>query len=255
MVMSPAPPGGEGGHAHGDDGRADVRRGRAIEGFISPPLPYEVKAAGHCLLAMLMFHLCYSGIRVPITTLPSASGVVDLLTWRCGDPASRCRWWGCWPAACCRRCSMLAAAGYAEPSWTSRSRLLPLGDVPAGDLGDAAGSHSHDAFLGEVLFTDRPRAGKIARDYWRSLPQWILYQACCGADAAAGGDLFVLANWPYLSEVILLSGTRLAAPPRADDDLPPHATLHGGYVGDLLARWLGDGRGGLLSARGGLFWA
>lgn len=96
--------------------------------------------------------------------------------------------------------------------------------------------------LGEALFTNRPRPGKIARDFLRSLPQLILYQVVIrGLMLPLVITWFVLfANWPYLSEVILLERNPLWRRRRGQMTTYRRTqALHGGFAGDLFARWLG----------------
>lgn len=52
-------------------------------------------------------------------------------------------------------------------------------------------------FLGQALFTDRPRAWLVAGDFVRRLPQLILLQGMLR-------PFFPLVGWSYLNEVILL---------------------------------------------------
>lgn len=108
-------------------------------------------------------------------------------------------------------------------------------------------------YLGQVLFDERPRFGGIARHFWESLPQLLLYQ---------GLFRFLFIGRPYLNEVILLERNPMRAvrstafrrkePPgtirqegrgttNGKSTLGRSRTLHRGLSGDLMARALGSG--------------
>ncbi len=137
-------------------------------------------------------------------------------------------------------------------------------------------------YLGEALFTERPRPGEIARKLWRSLPQLLFFQlflrsllvplAFCWLLLSGSYEPFVgvvsffvlmvwslfhLA-WPYLGEVVLLERNPMRR--RTPEQMTTNRRrrlLHSGYTGELFARWMGAlGVGALLAASFWLtFWA
>lgn len=127
-------------------------------------------------------------------------------------------------------------------------------------------------YLGEALFTERPRPGEIARRLWRSLPQLVFFQLLLRSlliplvfswllisssfEVFAGVASFFLlivwslyfVAWPYLGEVILLERNpmRRKTPGQMTTNRR-RRLLHGGYSGELFTRWMGAlGIGALL---------
>ena len=127
-------------------------------------------------------------------------------------------------------------------------------------------------YLGEALFTDRPRPGEIARKFLRSLPQLLFFQlflrsllvplAFSWLLLSSSWEVFVgvasffllilwsafFAAWPYLGEVILLERNPLRRQqPGQMTTNRRRRLLHGGYAGELFTRWMGAlGIGSLL---------
>ena len=98
-------------------------------------------------------------------------------------------------------------------------------------------------YLGQALFTSRPRPGEVARGTLGSLPQIVLYQVI-----ARGLMIpwvitwfFPFVAWPYLNEVILLERNPLwRARPGQVTTYRRTLALHGSNVPDLLLRWVGS---------------
>ena len=142
-------------------------------------------------------------------------------------------------------------AGYAEvdpdigfpPAYVWYMLLLVILEIP---LATAAVT----LYLGQALFTDRPRPREIARSFVGSLPQMLLYQVILRAAMVplVFTWFFPFAAWPYLSEVILLERNPLRhSRPGEMTTYRRTRALHGGYVAELFARWLGSmGIGALL---------
>lgn len=85
-------------------------------------------------------------------------------------------------------------------------------------------------YLGHAVFTERPRAGQIAREWFESLPQLLLYQGLLR-------PLFVLFR-PFLSEVILLERNPLRARDGSGRSTGQRSrSLHRGN-GDAFGRWV-----------------
>jgi len=127
-------------------------------------------------------------------------------------------------------------------------------------------------YLGEALFTQRPRPGEIARRLWRSLPQLVFFQLFLRSlliplvfswllisssfELFAGVASFFLlivwsiyfVAWPYLGEVILLERNPMRRnTPGQMTTNRRRRLLHGGYSGELFTRWMGAlGIGALL---------
>lgn len=98
-------------------------------------------------------------------------------------------------------------------------------------------------FLGQALFTPKPQAGQVARDFFRSLPQMLLYQVFLrGLMIPLVFTWFVpYAIWPYLGEVILLDRNPLRARTRGGmTTWRRNRSIHSGFSGDLFSRWLGS---------------
>lgn len=108
-------------------------------------------------------------------------------------------------------------------------------------------------FLGQALFAERPRSGRVVRDLLGSLPQMVWYQLVVRAVFMPLPFTWFLpfAVWPYLSEVILLERNpwhSRSKPRRSGRQCTRARTmaLHGGYVGDLFVRWIASVGAGLL---------
>lgn len=105
-------------------------------------------------------------------------------------------------------------------------------------------------YLGQALFEDWPQPGEIARRLLRSLPQMVWYQLILRGLMLPWVItwLFLFAQWPHLSEVILLERNPMRR--RRPDQMTTgrrRGLLHGGYAGELFARWMGAlGVGSLL---------
>jgi len=97
-------------------------------------------------------------------------------------------------------------------------------------------------YLGRVMFHARPTVRQLWSEFFRSLPQLLLYQVVLrGLLVPLGVTWFVLFGvWPYLNEVILLERNPLQARRRGQVSTWQRCLrLHQGYTGDLFARWLG----------------
>jgi len=94
-------------------------------------------------------------------------------------------------------------------------------------------------YLGQALFTPRPRRRVIAKEFRESLIQLLVYQVLL--------RMVFLAR-PYLSEVILLDRNPMRpTAANANTTLTRSRMLHRGEGGDLFAHWLGAiSLGGLL---------
>lgn len=96
-------------------------------------------------------------------------------------------------------------------------------------------------FLGQALFVERPRAGTIAVDGLKSLPQLIFLQVIGRALVSVFCLTAVLPYimWPYLSEVVLLERNPLFGRKRqVPTTLSRSGHLHSRNVGELTGRWL-----------------
>lgn len=96
-------------------------------------------------------------------------------------------------------------------------------------------------YLGESVFTERPRAGNIARLFVRSLPQLFIFQVVLrGIMMPLVFTWFVpFAVWPYLNEIILLERNPFwRHRPGQMTTFRRRKALHDGSVGDLFGRWL-----------------
>lgn len=127
-------------------------------------------------------------------------------------------------------------------------------------------------YLGEAMFTERPRPGEIARKLWRSLPQLVFFQlilrsllvpllfswllASASFESYMGVSAFFLlivwslffVAWPCLGEVILLERNPMRRKYAGQMTTNRRRRLlHGGYAGELFTRWMGAlGVGSLL---------
>lgn len=133
-------------------------------------------------------------------------------------------------------------------------------------------------YLGEALFTERPRPSEIVGKFWRSLPQllffqlflrsllilalfsWLLLSASLAVFVGVSAFFLLIAwsvffvAWPYLGEVILLERNpmRRKTPGQMTTNRR-RRLLHAGYAGELFTRWMGAlGIGSLLFVS---FWA
>jgi hypothetical protein len=96
-------------------------------------------------------------------------------------------------------------------------------------------------FLGHALFMKKPRAERIAKEFFRSLPQMLFFQVLLRIPL-----LYMFITWillfgatPYMSEVILLERNPLFR--RRQGQMTTFrriAALHNGVMGDLFPRWL-----------------
>lgn len=100
-------------------------------------------------------------------------------------------------------------------------------------------------YLGQVTFSGAGNAGRIAKDYFLSLPQMLLTQGFVRGLAALPLITLLLPylSWPYLSELILLERNPLFAG-KAKNGVKRLTTrkrsknLHRNNGGDLFVRWL-----------------
>lgn len=98
-------------------------------------------------------------------------------------------------------------------------------------------------YLGQAMFVERPRLGRVAMDLLRSLAQLCWYQLLI-----RGGLVWLFLTWPlllfvwpYLNEVILLERNPWRKRHAADiSTFSRSGAMHAGLTGDLLARWLGS---------------
>lgn len=85
-------------------------------------------------------------------------------------------------------------------------------------------------YLGAAVFQEHPRPGRIARDFFASLPQLIVFKVLLGW-------LYAMFCWHYLSHVILLERTPMAADdPRARTTVRRGSDLHRNEWGELFGR-------------------
>jgi hypothetical protein len=107
-------------------------------------------------------------------------------------------------------------------------------------------------FLGHSLFMEKPAAGQLAREFFLSLPQMILFQVILRFVLLWGFITWLLlfGAWPYMSEVILLERNPLFR--RRTGQMTTFRrirALHDGVMGDLFPRWIGSvACGGVLFA-------
>ncbi len=97
---------------------------------------------------------------------------------------------------------------------------LPLATAPA------------TLYLGQVMFTERAALRQLVGDFFRSLPQMLLYQVLLRP--------VMFAFRPYASEVILLERNPLRAQRRGQMTTWQRChRLHQSHMGGLFARWVG----------------
>jgi hypothetical protein len=111
-------------------------------------------------------------------------------------------------------------------------------------------------YLGEALFHDSISPKGIIRDFFRALPQMLLFQVLLRwlLVICVVPWLFLFGVWPYLSEVILLERNPFFRRRRgAMTTWRRLQVLHQGASGDLFARWAGSlATGGILFVSLGL---
>ena len=108
-------------------------------------------------------------------------------------------------------------------------------------------------YLGQALFSDRPRFRDLMRGWWSLLPQIVWYQVVFRSFVAAAllspalvlvslpACIFLFSWRPYLGEVILLERNPMFA--RRSGRMTTRRrsrAFHGGRAGDLFVRWLGS---------------
>jgi hypothetical protein len=87
-------------------------------------------------------------------------------------------------------------------------------------------------YLGQAVFTERPSARQIAREFFGSLGQLVVFQVLFRP--------FFL-HWPYLNEVILLERNPMqAAGPNRRTTLSRSSELHRSGGSDVMVRALGS---------------
>lgn len=110
-------------------------------------------------------------------------------------------------------------------------------------------------YLGQALFMERPDPAKIAKDWFTSLPQLVLFQMILRGLLT----LLVLTipvlylGWPYLTEIILLERNpwRKRAP-QGTSTLTRSGNMHARNRGELFSRWLASVMVGLMFVL--IFW-
>jgi hypothetical protein len=95
-------------------------------------------------------------------------------------------------------------------------------------------------YLGNALFEQSTSPRKIALDFFRSLPQLLLFQVFVRAlTVPMVVTLFIpFAFWPYLNEVILLERNPLRKKGGGLSTFSRSSNLHAAGSGDLFGRWL-----------------
>lgn len=96
-------------------------------------------------------------------------------------------------------------------------------------------------YLGEVVFTERPRVGNIVGMFLRSLPQLFLFQVVLRGLLIPFVITWVVpfSVWPYLNEVILLERNPLwRHRPGQMTTFRRSRALHNNNIGDLFGRWV-----------------
>ncbi|MFZ5831049.1 MAG: hypothetical protein ACOY3P_13240 [Planctomycetota bacterium] len=95
-------------------------------------------------------------------------------------------------------------------------------------------------YLGQTLFQQRIRWNSLFADWFRSLPQLLIFQGLLRVPLAliflAWPLLFAV--WPYTSEVILLERNPLWARRGQMSTARRIRALHSGWVGELFGRWI-----------------
>lgn len=96
-------------------------------------------------------------------------------------------------------------------------------------------------YLGQAVFQERPDVKSVARDFFRSLPQLIVYQTLLRiVFIPLIVTWFVpFSVWPYLNEVILLERNPMRRQqPGQMTTFRRVRALHAGGSGDFFGRWL-----------------
>ncbi len=93
--------------------------------------------------------------------------------------------------------------------------------------------------LGQVMFLEQPAAGRMARDFARSLPQMFWFQVVLRGLLMPWVISWMLpfAVWPHLNEIVLLERNPMFSS-RGISTWKRSRALHGGSGGELFARWL-----------------
>ena len=102
--------------------------------------------------------------------------------------------------------------------------------------------------LGQVMFQQQPDARRIAKEFWQSLPQLVLFQVILRGvlTPLVITALIPLVGWPYMNEVILLERNPLFR--RKSQGLSTYRrskALHSGSTGDFFGRWVASMLAGL----------
>lgn len=96
-------------------------------------------------------------------------------------------------------------------------------------------------FLGQALFTERPRAADVFSGFRQTLPQLLWYQVVLRGLLVPWvlTWFFLFASYPFLTEVIVLERNPLVGRAGRITTGRRSRNLHSGVVADLFARWLG----------------
>ncbi|MEX1224306.1 MAG: hypothetical protein WEA31_07140 [Pirellulales bacterium] len=96
-------------------------------------------------------------------------------------------------------------------------------------------------YLGQTLFLAKPDWRALHRDFWKSLPQLLLYQGVIRTILLMPviTSFLPYASWAYLSEIILLERNPLRAKRDGISTWRRSKLLHGSNVGDIFVRWIG----------------
>lgn len=96
-------------------------------------------------------------------------------------------------------------------------------------------------YLGQAMFDEKVKVGQLARGFWHSLPQLILYQVI-------GRGFFVpmmftlaipYAGWPFLNEIILLERNRMRRGRHSRMTTFRRSRMfHSGSTGELFGAWM-----------------
>ena len=104
-------------------------------------------------------------------------------------------------------------------------------------------------YLGQALFLERPSVRRMVADFWRSLPQLIVFQVMLrGFLTICVVTWFVLfVVWPYLNEILLLERNPLLAGRKGSVSTLGRANaMHGRNIGELFGRWIASAFLGVL---------
>lgn len=109
------------------------------------------------------------------------------------------------------------ASDFAERAWAAV--VLSLIELPIATA-------PITLYLGQALFIERPLARDIVRDFFRALPQLILFQLVLRALLIIP-LFFPYVIWPYLSEIILLERNPLVSRKRNElSTMKRNSSLH-----------------------------